>query len=288
MSAIVAVRDESMRARITAVHPLTGVRAGSALLALEGRLLAIQDDAYKAVWVDPQTLETEALVLRGSGVAQDKALKPDFEAAFVLAGRAWILGSGSRPNRSYITRLELASREAVLLNPLPLYGALGRAIGGLPNIEGAAVMSNLLRLFHRGPGRGAHASFSVDVPIDVLAMKPPRVLASQRYELGTVGGVNLAFTDVAHLDPVRLAYLAVAEDTPDGIADGPIAGAALGILEAGAARYTQIVEADGSPSRRKAEGLVLDPGGRSGWLLTDPDDAARPAELCRLELAMPR
>lgn len=288
MSAIVAVRDESMRARITAVHPLSGVRAGSALQALEGRLLAIQDDAYQAVWVDPRTLATEALVLRGSGEPQEKALKPDFEAAFVLAGCAWILGSGSRPNRSCIARLDLASRQAVLLNALPLYGELGRALGGAPNIEGAAAMAGRLRLFHRGPGRGAHANFSLDVPVDVLAMKPARVLASQRYDLGAVGGVNLAFTDVARLDATRLAYLAVAEDTPDGIADGAIAGAALGILEGGAARYTAIVEADGSPSRRKPEGLVLDPGGASGWLLTDPDDPGKPAELCRLEFAMAR
>jgi hypothetical protein len=38
--------------------------------------------------------------------ALEKKFKPDFEAAFVHDGRVWILGSGSRPNRCGIARID--------------------------------------------------------------------------------------------------------------------------------------------------------------------------------------
>ena len=100
--------------------------------------------------------------------------------------------------------------------------------------------------------------------------------------LGVVGGVFLAFTDAVALGR-HIAYLAVAEDTPDGIADGAIHGAGVGILRDGGARWDVLAEADGSASKRKVEGIALDAAG-GGWLLTDPDDAKQPAELCRVEL----
>lgn len=38
---------------------------------------------------------------------------------------------------------------------------------------------------------------------------------------------------------------------------------------------------------RKFEGVALDPSGRTGWLVTDPDDEKQPADLCHLELEGP-
>jgi hypothetical protein len=35
---------------------------------------------------------------------------------------------------------------------------------------------------------------------------------------------------------------------------------------------------------RKVEGLAVDDDLRGGWLITDPDDPTRSAELCRVEL----
>jgi len=259
------------------------VRAGSALLKVGERLLAIQDDAFAAAWIDPVTRKAEPLVLRGAGEALEKKLKPDFEAAFEHDKRIWILGSGSKPNRCGIARIDPALREVALLNALPIYGAVSRELNQLANIEGAVPVGDRLRLFQRGPGRSAKASFTIDVPLDVLAGAPPRVLEVTNYDLGVLGGVFMAFTDATALGRSSMVYLAVAEDTPDGIADGPLHGAGIGIIGASGARWDVINEADGSVSRRKFEGLALDAAG-GGWLLTDPDDPKLPAELCRVEM----
>jgi hypothetical protein len=281
-STVIAQREDRIAARITASWPLPGVRAGSALLRVGEQLLAIQDDAFAAVWIDPATRKTQPLVLRGPGEALDKKSKPDFEAAFAHDGRIWILGSGSKPNRCQIARLDPDRREVVLLNALPLYGAIARELGVAANIEGAVPLADRLRLFQRGAGRSAKANFTIDVPLDVLAGAPPRILGVTNYDLGVLQGTFLAFTDAIALGR-NIVYLAVAEDTPDGIADGAIHGAGIGILRDTGARWDVLNEADGSISKRKVEGIALDAAG-SAWLLTDPDDAKRPAELCRVEL----
>lgn len=281
---VVAARDARLSARITAAWPLPGVRAGSALVRVGDRLLAIQDDAFAAVWIDPATRRTEALKLRGSGAPLAKSEKPDFESAFAHANRIWVLGSGSRPNRSYLARIDLAQREVPLFNAAPLFGALTAALGHAPNIEGAVPLADRVRLFHRGAGGARGANYTLDVPLEALSGAAPRVLALTRYELGTLGPIGLSFTDAVALDARRILFLAVAEDTPDGIADGPVTGATLGLLDNGQARLGPLLETGGGPCRRKVEGVALDPGGKTGWLLTDPDAAARPAELCRVEL----
>ena len=281
-ASVVASREERLNARIRQSWPLPGVRAGSALLKVGERLLAIQDDAFGAAWLDPATREVTPLVLRGTGGELGKKDKPDFEAAFVHADRLWILGSGSRPNRCGIARIDLNRRESVLLNALPLYGAIARELGVPANIEGAVPLRDRLRLFQRGPGRSLKANYTVDVPLDVLEGAPPRVLDAVNYDLGVLQGTFLAFTDAVALGK-NIVYLAVAEDTPDGIADGAIHGAAVGILREGGAHWDVLTEADGSACKRKVEGIALDAAG-GGWLLTDPDDAKRPAELCRVEL----
>lgn len=280
---VVALRDARVGGRIGSVAALKGVRAGSALLQLGGRLLAIQDDAFAAVWIDPQTLATEPLVLRGAGGALAKQDKPDFEAAFVLDGRVWVLGSGGRPNRRSIARIDPAQREVALFNALPLYGAIEHALGTAPNIEGAVPLGDRLRLFHRGGGRAAAVSCTVDVPLEALSGATPRVLEVVAYDLGKLGTTALSFTDAVALADGRILFLAVAEDSPDAIADGPVSGATIGLLERGAARLGPLLES-GGPCRRKVEGIALAADGKSGWLLTDPDDAAKPAELCRVEL----
>jgi hypothetical protein len=291
---ITARLDPALSARIVESTALPGVRAGSALVEAGGRLLAAQDDAFTLMWIDPVTRALTPLVLEGTGAPLPKYKKPDFEAALVSgtgeagAGTVYVLGSGSAPNRRSIARLDVLRGAAELISAGPLYDALERALGSTPNIEGAVRIAKVARLFHRGSGRTAGANATIDVPVEALDGAPPGELRAVRYDLGSIERIPLTFTDAAPLDGGRRAlYLAVAEDTPDAIADGPILGAAVGVLEEEGARFALILEADGSPCARKPEGLALDKDGRSGYLLTDPDSPDVPAELCKFVLEGP-
>jgi hypothetical protein len=264
------------------------VRAGSALVRAGGRLLAVQDDAFEVVWIDPVARSIERASLRGDGGPLPKYKKPDFEAAFTGPdGTVIIMGSASTTNRRFIARLSIADGTSALMDAGPLYDAVEGALGTTPNIEGAALLGDVVRLLHRGSGRAAFANASVDVPFDALSGAPPRVLEVMRYDLGAIAGVPLTFTDAASLGEGRLLYLAVAEDTPDAVADGPILGGAVGVLDADGARYTPLLHEDGAPFAGKAEGIALDNDthdARAAYLLTDPDSPGEPAELCRVTL----
>jgi hypothetical protein len=83
-------------------------------------------------------------------------------------------------------------------------------------------------------------------------------------------------------------FLAAAEDAPDAIADGPVSGSAVGLLEPSPsgvrARWTRLLGNDGQPSPYKVEGVAIDRDVRGAFLLTDSDDPRVPAMLLRVEL----
>lgn len=286
---LTGIEDPALRANITAVHPLHGVRAGSALLRVADRLVAVQDDAWSVAWIALPGLAVTTQVLMGNGAALPKKQKPDFEAS-VLApdGTIHLFGSGSAANRCVVARIA-ADRAAVELRDLSaLYTAVGHALDivGSPNIEAALLHDDRLRLFHRGAG--AATSGSVDLPATVLHGGPFRILARQQYEFGHLDGVALHITDAAGMAGARTAFLAAAEQTDDAIADGPVAGSVIGLIEPGGTssrlRWARLIDPDGRPSQRKAEGLVMDDDGCGAWVLTDPDSTEHPAELCRVVL----
>jgi hypothetical protein len=242
--------------------------------------LAVQDDACTVVWIDPKNGVVEPWVLDGHGGALAKADKPDFEAAFVEGPYIYVVGSGSKPNRRTIARLDPGAGTARLNQLDALYAAVEEALGGVPNLEGAAIVGDVLRLFHRG--NGDDQSAWIDVSRRVLEGGAARVRAMERCDLGRVGDVALGFTDAVPYGSGAL-YLAVAEDTPNAIDDGPIVGGAVGVITGASARYALLEDENGAISTRKAEGIAMD-SPTTGWLITDPDDPARSAELCRLEL----
>jgi hypothetical protein len=299
MSFIRAELDPALSARVVEARPLSspdrpiGVRAGSALLRVGDRLLVVQDDAFEVVWVDLPALSLERLALQGAGSGLPKYQKPDFEAAFVAPdGTLLIVGSASTSMRRFVARIkvgggEVGGSEVELIDAGALFDAVAEALGTTPNIEGAALTGEKVTLLHRGSGAEPFANASVDVPLEAFFGGAPRALAVRRFDLGKIGAVPLTFTDAAALGGDRLLYLAVAEDTPDAIADGPVLGGAVGVIEPGGARYTRLLLSSGEPFTGKAEGIALDSGGRSGFLVTDPDSPDHPAELCRIELAGP-
>jgi len=299
---IVARPDSALSARIVESLPLHGVRAGSALVQVGGRLLLVQDDALSVVWLglpgDGECPALEHVVLEGHGGPLPKPEKPDFEIALVGPGGApYVLGSGSKATRRRIARLDPVSGRASLIEAAALYEAVEAALGELPNLEGATLVAGALRLFHRRAGAEARATATVDVAVEALDGGPVAVLGVTRWDLGALlrdigpgappRRVPLSFTDAAPGPDGRLYYLAVAEDTPSAIDDGPVIGAAVGVLESEHARWAPLVEADGTPSVRKPEGLALAEDGRTAFVVTDPDDASLPADLCRVVLEGP-
>jgi len=96
-------------------------------------------------------------------------------------------------------------------------------------------------------------------------------------------GVPLTFTDAAVYGG-RMLYTAAAEDSPDAVRDGPVAGAALGVIApGGSARYAEIVDADGARFAGKVEGLLMRDA-RTGWIVIDRDEPATPSQLWEVEL----
>ena len=293
------------------------VRAGSALALVGRRLVVLQDDALFLGLVDLERGSVEAIALPAApgGVRcfdegrGNKAAKPDFEACVVHGDRLLAFGSGSTPARERVLVVgdlgELDRRSAPpavqLIEAHRLYAALRaepRFAGSELNIEGAVVVGGSLRLFQRGNGaaRGdlqpVDATCELDLP-DLLRYlepgrnsDPPQVHHIVQYDLGTMGGVRLTFTDAA-AQGEDILYLAAAEASPDAVQDGPVAGVALGLIPAAAGppHWTPLLDQDGRPFSSKAEGLAPDPHSPGTLhLVVDRDDPDAPAELCRVEL----
>jgi hypothetical protein len=278
--------DPALHARIAEVHRLPGVRAGSSLLRVGNSLLAVQDDAWSIVWIALPGLSLRRQALRGDGGPLQKMLKPDFEAAVVTHdGIIHLLGSGATSNRCSIVSIA-PERSTVNVREHPgLYQRIQQALGlrARPNIEGAIIVGGMLHLFHRGAGDSPCAW--VEIPPAVLDGARPEIVRWQWLELGTLDGVALHVTDAAVVDPARVVLLAAAERTDDAIADGPVTGTALGFIEETAGvSWTRLRELNGHTSLRKCEGIVIDDDCRAAWVLTDPDDPARHAELLRVEI----
>lgn len=287
-STIEAREDPRLRAELTAVVRIAGVTGGSALLRHGGELIAVHDDAFRVTRIGLPSLAPAPWIIADDGRVLPKAEKPDFEAALDLGGgRVMVLGSGSTPRRCRIALLDVDRGAAEIRERPDLYAALERALGTgeRPNIEGAVSDAARVELFHRGSG-GAPSAI-LEVPREVLDGSAAGVTAVRCARLGTLDGVPLAFTDAALLLGGRVAFLAAAEDAPNAIADGPVTGSVLGVLDATRthAVWTRILDMQGKPYRQKAEGLVVEADARAGWILTDADDAAIGAELGRIALS---
>jgi hypothetical protein len=224
------VQDPALGARLASLRDVDGVRAGSALLTVGDRLLVVGDDAHAVAWIDPVTGAVTHQPLAGDGRRLEKSRKPDYEAAFRDGDDVWLLGSGSLSNRWLATRLSRPGEERATAHDLTaLFVALTAALGEAPNIEGAVVVDGVLRLCHRATGRSPDVL--IDLSVNVLHDGRARVLRTVTVEPAVLGGVPAHLTDLAALADGRLAFLAAAEDTDDPVLDGPVAGAAFGVID---------------------------------------------------------
>lgn len=322
----VSWRDPRLSARVTRRWPLAyaegadagldrprHLRSGSALVRLDHLLVIVQDDVNFLGLLDLRTEDVSAITLPlGPGgrrqfdrLRGNKMDKLDLEAAIRFGARGLLaFGSGSAPGRDVIVRatgIGGVTPEIALIRASALYEGLRAAeefSGSELNVEGALLLGDHLRLFNRGNGapRAGNEPVNATCELDWIALQryladpsqpPPAPRAVERWSLGEIDGFKLTFTDAA-VGPWGVQYLAAAEDCPDAVEDGPVAGMALGLLGADGGRWCPLLGEDGEIVRDKAEGLALDPADpRRGHVVFDLDDPERPTEVAEIALLGP-
>lgn len=294
--------------RPTAPGRATHLSAASGLVIVQSSLYVVADDELSLV-VFPAAGEAPGKLIRylegelPFGKEKRKKLKPDLEALVLLPpfasyqhGALFAVGSGSRKNRRQGVLFELDEQGAILGSPRsidlsPLLISMGAEVAEL-NIEGALWVQDrfmLLQRGNKGGGRNALITFGLKDVLHALAIGvvvPAMPFEIRYYDLGTVDGVLLSFTDGAALSDGRIVFTAVAENTDDSYADGACAGASVGILSNDGLllsldRLHPGVKVEGIDARLEDESIQL-------TMVSDADDAAIPAALYRAALARGR
>jgi hypothetical protein len=223
--------------------------------------------------------------------------KPDLEALTVLPpfgghpyGALLGLGSGSGPgrDRGFVWALQADGSlrgEAEEVDLAPLYARLSEHVDAL-NIEGASVIGDRLWLLQRGGGEqetaGIVAELSLEQVMDSLQrdlrIDPEELAALRAYDLGTLDGVPLTFSDATPVARELLVFTASAEAE-----DHSIRGSVVGTLD----RSGDVQRLRTIDRRYKVEGVhaTIDTGVMDFLFVCDQDDPEHPSPL--LSAAMP-
>lgn len=223
--------------------------------------------------------------------------KPDLEALTVLPpfgghpfGALLGLGSGSGAGRDrgfvWALRADGSLRgEAREVDLAPLHERLGEHIEEL-NIEGASVMGERLWLLQRGGGgqeaAGIVAELSLAQVMDSLTrdlrIDAHELAALRAYDLGTLDGVPLTFSDATPVAEELLVFTASAEGEDHGIR-GSVVGA---LARSGDVHRLRTID-----RRYKVEGVhaTIDTGVMDFLFVCDQDDPETASPL--LSAAMP-
>lgn len=291
------------------------VRAASGIAWFGGELAIIQDDASLIALVDPHTMRVRAIPLPADihGLRQfdksrhNKKDKLDLECCFVMeeggASTLFALGSGSSKKRETIVRVRSIEQGGARVGydvqttlAQAFYAALRATTefsGSELNLEGAVVQGSELVLFQRGNGAPRHDLLAVNATcqiklddflhyLDDTEHAPvPALRLVRRYDLGSIAGVPLTFTDAAQAEGDDLLFLASAEGSPNTVDDGEVVGTVLGLIARdGSITLMPLSDEGDGPCRDKVEGVVLDLEDASrAWLVIDSDDATQPALL---------
>jgi hypothetical protein len=223
--------------------------------------------------------------------------KPDLEALTVLPpfgghpyGALLGLGSGSGPgrDRGFVWALHADGSlrgEAREIDLAPLYERLSEHIDAL-NIEGASVIGDRLWLLQRGGGEQETAGIVAELSLDELMgslqrdlrIDPHELAALRAYDLGTLDGVPLTFSDATPVAQELLVFTASAE-----AGDHSIRGSVVGTLDRGG----DVQRLRTIDRRYKVEGVhaTIDTGVMDFLFVCDQDDPDQPSPL--LSAAMP-
>lgn len=235
-----------------------------------------------------------------AGKKRRKKLKRDVESLAWLPpfsgfphGALLALGSGSRRRRCSGALVGLDAQQQVtgkpaLVDLAGLYAPLEREFGEL-NIEGAFVAGSYLALLQRGLAPKPRSA-RVRVKLASLLQafmddRPPPGAAVHDvtdFELGTVKGVALGFTDGTALRGGGFAFTAVAEATDGAYEDAACAGSAIGII----ARDDKLRNLWRLEPPLKVEGIAVEQDSRGirVMVVTDADDPKVPARLLATRL----
>ena len=283
------------------------VRAASAVVRWGDGFLVVQDDATHAAWCrDGSTSRVRLLPpVEGLDVFDEasgtKHLKPDLEAACLVevdgAEQLIVLGSGSSPARMRWTLLPRGGDRPQVADMTPLYAVVADALSVDPdalNLEGACVVGDVLRWYHRGLPSAGLPTGSVDLGLAaalaaVTGGADPAdvpVAGARHHDLGEVEGVGLAVTDAVALPGGGMLLSATAEDSPNARDDGPVVGSALVRMGDGVEDLTRLPPLDGEVC--KVEGLMLREADAHGVRLlgvVDADDPGTPSLALGLRVA---
>lgn len=293
-----------------AINRPAHVRAGSSLSWFGERLALVQDDANFLALIDPQSLEVEAITLPAgeAGLRQfddqrgNKRFKLDLEACTTIptpdAEVFLAFGSGSTARREQILMVRESDPSRFTLHPAEALYAHLRACtafsGSELNLEGAIFQAGQIRLFNRGNGAPKDALLPInaigDLKWEELAAylqapehrQPPRLHNICQYDLGSLNGLELSFTD-ATITQHGVLFSAAAEDSPDVTSDGIVSGSAVGILS-DRPRWIELCTSDDALFMGKVEGLCTSKDEQQLLMVVDPDDPTLPCELCEVAL----
>jgi hypothetical protein len=288
------------------------VRAGSSLSWFGNRLAVVQDDSNFLVLIDPLTFEVEAITLPvgEAGLRQfddqrgNKRFKLDLEACTTVptANGDLLLafGSGSTTRREQILMVQEPDPNRFSLNQAHALYAQLRAdtqfSGSELNIEGAFYQAGQIRLLNRGNGAPQGNLLPINAVSalnwDELAaylqnpeQQPPLLQTVCQYELGSLNGLELSFTDAA-VTSRGVMFSATAEASPDATTDGIVGGSALGVLDSNPPRWIELRTSDGALFQEKVEGICASRESEQElFVVVDADDPELPCELCEVELS---
>ena len=258
---VYVIGDESNH---LAVFDLTSGEAGKLVRALEGEVARDPDERAE------HKADLEALTVLPPGEASPYGM---------LLG----VGSGSGPNRDRGFAWDLDAGGGLDGDPReidlsPAYNLLRESIDEL-NVEGAAVLGDELLLFHRGNDSKAGnvvARLSLPDAVDSLRgdlrIDVDEIASMRRYELGSLEGIDLCFSDATPLGDGLVVFTASAEDD-----DGRIHGSVIGLIEPdGGVRRLRRID-----RRWKVEGVyaTTDTGVIDMLFVCDQDDPDAPSPL---------
>lgn len=281
------------------------VRAGSGLASFGTKLVGVQDDADFLAFIDPDGMSVRGSALEAGSASHrlyddrdetaDAEEKVDLEACLIVPGddEATILSFGSgvseKRRRLVLTRVNGETVEHSEYVTIDFHQALAEPLesrGGALNLEGAVYFPSLsvIRVFSRGD----HGENPFDATMDVswdelkayleqpLGVPVPRPFHLRRYDLGTLDGRPLTFSDAERVGEGCLVTVSSESDDKAG-------GSLIGYMDSEG--ELTLARGDCFPVEGKLEGLsFLASNSARLFAIEDQDDFEKASRLYELKL----